>query len=297
LLLSSVLHSQQIPHSLSTEAAVTAAAEAAVTAAVEAAVTAAVEAAVTAAAVSMVAVVAVFIAAAEASMVAADPMAVAIAGFVAAASMAARGLLAEEVATKAAGWEPAAVQAHREIGRRQIGRRIFGPPSTMASGIRSATRVVPRVPAQGAIPEARPTTQASPFTTPEVPTDVGILLARQAALRNEEEARPISAYPSAGASVAVVMVGEAVGGVTIGTADGAGEVGASASAGRTGVFIGDRPGRLAGILGGTALTGMARGRVTLTFRITVTTGPTIRRRTGRIHPRVRPMTATRRQTT
>ena len=46
---------------------------------------------------------------AEASMVAVDLMAVAIAGFVAAASMEARALLAQEVDTKAAGWEPAAV--------------------------------------------------------------------------------------------------------------------------------------------------------------------------------------------
>src|SRR6266446_8140514 len=169
---------------------------------------------------------------------------------------------------------------------------MFAPQSMMASGILSATRVVPRVPAQGAIPEARPTTQASPLATPEVPMDVGILLARQAALRNEEEARPISASPSAGASVAVVMVG----GVTVGTADGAGEVGASASAGRTGVFIGDRLGRLPGILGGMALIGMASGRPTLTIRITATTGPTIRRRTDRIHRRIHPTTATRRQT-
>jgi hypothetical protein len=169
----------------------------------------------------------------------------------------------------------------------------------MASGIRSATPAAPRVPAQDAIPEARPATQASPLTTPEVPTDVGILLARQAALRKEEEARPISAYPSAGASVGVAMVGEAVGGVTVGTAGGAGEAGASASAGRTGVFIGDRAGRLPGIPGGMALIGMARGQPTLTIRITATTGPTIRRRTDRIHrrirPRIRPMTATRRQ--
>src|SRR5438445_91684 len=171
---------------------------------------------------------------------------------------------------------------------------MFAPQSMMASGIRSATRVVPRVPAQGAIPEARPTTQASPLATPEVPTDVGILLARQAALRNEEEGRPILAYPSAGASVAVVMVGEAVGGVTVGTADGAGEVGASVSAGRTGVFIGDRHGRLPGILGGMALIGMARGRPTRTIRLPATTGPTIRRRTDRIHRRIHPTTATRR---
>jgi len=255
------------------------------------------------AAVSMVELAAVFIAVAEASTVAADLMAAAIAGFVAAASMAARGLLAEEVITKAAGWERAAVQARREIGRRQDGRqnglRTFVPQSTMASGIRLAAPVVPRDPAQGAIPEAR-RTQASLLATPEVPMAVGIPLARQAALRKENEARPISAYPSAGpASVGVVMVGEAVGGVTDGAAGGAGEVGASDSAGRTGVFIGDRPGRLAGILGGMALIGMARGRPTPTIRITATTGPTIRRPTDRIRPRIRPRihltTATRRQ--
>jgi len=280
LLLSSVLHSQQILHSLSTEAAVTAVAAVLMAEA----------------AVSMVEEAAVFIAVVEASMVAADLMAAAIAGFVAAASMAARGLLAEEVATKAEGWEPATVQACREIGRRQNGRRIFVPPSTMASGIRSATPVVPRVPARGAIPEVRPTTQASLLATPEVPMAVGIPLARQAALRNENEARPISAYPSAGpASVGVVMVGEAAGGVMVGAAGGAGEVGALASAGRTGVFIGDRPGRLAGILGGMALTGMARGRPTLTIRITATTGPTIRRPTDRIRPRIHLTIATRRQ--
>ena len=209
------------------------------------------------------------------------------------------GLLETYCYTKAAGWERAAVQARREIGRRQNRRRVFVPQSMMASGILSATRAVPRIPAQDAIPEAQPTTRASPLTTPEVPTDVGILLARQAALRNEEEARPISAYPSAGASVGVMMFGEAVGVVTVGTAVGVGEVGASASAGCTGVFIGDRPGRLPGILGGMALTGTARGRLTLTItiRIIATTGPTIRRPTDRIHPRIRLLTATHRQTT
>jgi hypothetical protein len=90
-------------------------------------------------AVFMVEAEAVFMEAAEASMVAADLMA-AIAGFVAAASMAARGLLAEEVTTKAAGWELAAV-----LARQENGRRMFVPPSTMASGIRSATPVVPHV--------------------------------------------------------------------------------------------------------------------------------------------------------
>jgi hypothetical protein len=95
-------------------------------------------------AVFMVEAEAVFMEAGEASMVAADLMA-AIAGFMAAASMAARGLLAEEVTTKAAGWELSAVLARQESGRRQIGRRMFVPPSTMASGIRSATPAIPRV--------------------------------------------------------------------------------------------------------------------------------------------------------
>jgi hypothetical protein len=220
-------------------------------------------------------------------MVAVDLM-VAIEDFVAAASMAARGLLAEEVTTKAGGWELAAVRARREIGH-----RIFALQSTMASGIRSETQVVPRVPTQDAIPEARPT-QVSLLATPEVSRVVGIPLARP-------EALPVSvADPSAGhpASVGVVMVGEAVGAVTIGTVGGAGEVGASASDGRSGVFIGDRPGRLAGILGGMAPTDMARGRptLTITIRITATTGPTIHRRIDRILPRIRPTTATRRQT-
>ena len=128
---------------------------------------------------------------------------------------------------------------------------------------------------------------------------LGILLAPQASRRTEEEARPISADLSMGrpASVGVVRVGEAVGGVTVGKAGGAGEVGASASAGRTGVFTGDRLGRLAGIRGGMALTGMPRGRLTLTIRTTATTGLTIRHPTDRIRPRIRPMTATRRQAT
>lgn len=89
------------------------------------------------------------------------------------------------------------------------------------------------------------------------------------------------------------MVGEAAGLAAVGAVAGAGEVGASASDGRTGVFTGDLAGRSAGIHGGTALTGMARGRPTLTIRITATTGPTIRRRTSRI----RRMTTTRREAT
>ena len=253
---------------------------------------------------------AVFTVEAEASMVAAEFMAaeftaVVIEVFVAAASMAARGLLAEGVAPKAASWEPAAVEprrqiGHREIGRRQIGRRMFVPQSTMASGIRSGTRVAPRAPAQGAIPAAR-RTQASLLVTPGVPMASGTLLARQAALRHEEEACPISADPSARrpASVEAAMPGEADGAVVgVGEVVGVGDVvgvGASPSDGRTGAAIGARTGRLVGIPGGMDLIHMARGRPTLTIRITATTGPTIRRRTDWIHPRIRPTTATRRQ--
>jgi hypothetical protein len=60
--------------------------------------------------------------------------------------VAARGLMAEEVTTKAAGLKLAAVPARPELGRQEISRRIIIPQSTMASGIRSATPVVPLVP-------------------------------------------------------------------------------------------------------------------------------------------------------
>ena len=115
--------------------------------------------------------------------------------------------------------------------------------------------------AKGAVPEDW-RTQASPLVTREARWRLAFFWPRPASRRTEEETRPISADPSVGcpASVGVVMVGEAVGGVTVGKAGGAGEVGASASAGRIGVFIGDRLGCLAGILGGMALTGMPRGR-------------------------------------
>ncbi|MGD1214926.1 MAG: hypothetical protein ABR861_08055 [Terriglobales bacterium] len=123
--------------------------------------------------------------AAEASMVAAD-------------LIAASGLLAEGVTTKAAAFvvdqrrvvtERAAVRtAGLKLAaipvRSEIIRRMFVPQSTMASGIRSATPVVPRVPVKDAIPEAWGT-QASPRVTPEVPMVVGTPSARQ-------EARPVS---------------------------------------------------------------------------------------------------------
>jgi hypothetical protein len=118
LLLSSVLLSPQIQHSLNTAAAATVAAVA-VPMAAEAAV---------------------------ASMVVAE-------------LMAARGLQAEEVTPKAAALvvdqrrgvtepaavHPAALKLAAIPARPEIIRRMFVPQSTMASGIRSATPVVPRV--------------------------------------------------------------------------------------------------------------------------------------------------------
>jgi len=125
LWLSSVWLSCHIPHGLSAAAAVTAV---------------------------VVAVAGLMAAEAVASMVAAGLMAVAAtmaAGLMAAvediagAGMAARGLMvAEEVALQAVGLKRAAIPVRPEIGR----RRTFVPQSTMASGIRSATPVVPLVP-------------------------------------------------------------------------------------------------------------------------------------------------------
>ena len=75
-------------------------------------------------------------------LVAADIMVVedlVAAEVIVAAGMAARGLMvAEEVATPAAGLKLAAVRVCPEIGR----RRTFALQSTMANGIRSATPVV-----------------------------------------------------------------------------------------------------------------------------------------------------------
>jgi hypothetical protein len=123
LWLSSVLRSRQIQHSLNAAAAVTAA---------------------------VVVVAGLMAAEAAASMVAAEHLAVedivvaadlmAVESLVVAATEAARDLMvAEEVATQV-GLELAAISARPEIGR-----RTFVPQSTMASGIRSATPVVPHV--------------------------------------------------------------------------------------------------------------------------------------------------------
>jgi len=115
----------------------------------------------------------------------------AVGNLVVAALEAASGLLAEVVTPMAAGRELAAIPARREIVH-----RIFLPPSTMGSGIRSATPAVPRVPvlavpcipAKDAIPESG-RARASPLVTPEFPMALGTPLAGQAALR--QEARPV----------------------------------------------------------------------------------------------------------
>jgi hypothetical protein len=78
---------------------------------------------------------------AAASMaVVADRIAAVVEKHVVAAPPKARDLIAEEVTAEAAGLKLAAIQAHPERSR-----RIFVPPSTMASGIRSATPGVPRI--------------------------------------------------------------------------------------------------------------------------------------------------------
>jgi hypothetical protein len=125
---------------------------------------------------------------------------------VAADIMVAGGLMAEEATAEAAAFvvdrppvvrERAAVPpagpklAAIPVGS-QIVRRMFVPQSPMVSGIRLATRAVPRVPVPAvprlplkhAIPETQ-RTQASPLETAEVPMALGTPLTRQ-------EAGPVS---------------------------------------------------------------------------------------------------------
>lgn len=75
-----------------------------------------------------------------------------------------------------AGLNPATISARWEIARRILVRR-----SVMDSGIRSATPVVPGIPAQDATQETS-LAPAFPLTTREDPTGAGALLARQGAL-------------------------------------------------------------------------------------------------------------------
>ena len=194
------------------------------------------------------------------------------------------GLMAEEVTAEAAAFvadqrpvvmERAAVPtAGPKLAAILVGeivRRMFVPQSPMASGIRSATRAVPRVPVKHAIPEAQ-RTQASPLVTAEAPMGHSF-----GSSRGESQSRRRSVQRYARLLVEVAMVGAAV--ALVGEAVGAGEVGvgASASDGRTG----DLAGGSAGILGCTTPTGILRWLTTT--RITATMDPTIRRtvRVGR----------------
>jgi hypothetical protein len=245
-------------------------------------------------------VAAVTVAAVAAAVSMAGAVVAAVATTVAADITVAGGLMAEEVTAEAAAFvvdqrpvvrERAAVPtAGPKLAaipvRSEIVHRMFVPQSPMASGIRSATRAVPRVPVPAvprvpvkhAIPEVQ-RTQASPLVTAEVPMALGTPLARR-------EASPVSpAEPQelCQASVEVAMVGEAVGAGEVG-------VGASASDGRTG----DLAGGSAGILGCTTPTGMLRW-LTPT-RITATMGPTIRR-TVPVRRQIRHITMTSRQAT
>ena len=128
-----------------------------------------------------------------------------------------------------------------------------------------------------AIPEAR-RIQLSRLVTPEVQRADGTLLALQAALRLEARlVLPAEPPEVRRGLLGVTLVGVDLASATVLAAAtvGVGEDGASASDGR----IGDLAGDSAGLLGGTTLIGMPRGRrtATRTIRITGTTGPTIRR--------------------
>lgn len=227
----------------------------------------------------------------EASM--AVEVSIAEAGSLAMAAPTAPDLLAEEVTVakevtaEAADLNLGAIKAHPQRGRRLVIRRIFVPPSTMVSGIRSSTLLIQPVQARDAIPQVLKA-HASWRTALALPIPAGALLA-------QHEARPVWSADPPGErrpSVGAEMVGEAIG-IAIGTVGGAGEVGASPSDGRTGAAIGARTGRSAGIPGGTARTGMPRGQSTITIQnpatipITTTTGPTIRLRTGQTRLRIR----------
>jgi hypothetical protein len=110
---------------------------------------------------------------------------------------------------------------------------------------------------------------------------LGILLARPASHRTEEETRPISADPSVGrpASVGVVMVGEAVGGVTVGV--GAGAVGAGAAMAGRGTIRGRTAGAgTAGSRAGSPHTAGSRAASLHMIRWGMVSRRTMPRRTG-----------------
>jgi hypothetical protein len=222
------------------------------------------------------------VAAAVATAGAADIMAAAVPTMVAADITVAGGLMAEQATAEATVFvvdQPPVVRERAAVPTAgpklaaipvglQIVRRMFVPESPMVSGIRLATRAVPRVPV-AAVPRlplkhAIPETQRTPLTRQE---QSPVLPAKPPELRQ--------------ASVEVAMVGEAVL---------AGEVGVGRSDGPTG----DLAGGSAGILGCTTPTGMLQW-LTPTL-ITATMGPTIRR-TVRVRRQIRHITMTSRQTT
>jgi len=235
------------------------------------------------------------VAAAVATAGAADIMAAAVPTMVAADITVAGGLMAEQATVEAAVFvvdQPPVVRERAAVPTAgpklaaipvglQIVRRMFVPESPMVSGIRLATRAVPRVPV-AAVPRlplkhAIPETQRTPLTRQE---QSPVLPAKPPELRQ--------------ASVEVAMVGEAamVGAAVamVGEAVLAGEVGVGRSDGPTG----DLAGGSAGILGCTTPTGMLQW-LTPTL-ITATMGPTIRR-TVRVRRQIRHITMTSRQTT
>jgi hypothetical protein len=163
----------------------------------------------------------------EASM--AVEVSIAEAGSLAMAAPTAPDLLAEEVTVakevtaEAADLNLGAIKAHPQRGRRLVIRRIFVPPSTMVSGIRSSTLLIQPVQARDAIPQVLKA-HASWRTALALPIPAGALLA-------QHEARPVWSADPPGErrpSVGAEMVGEAIG-IAIGTVGGAGEVGASPS--------------------------------------------------------------------
>lgn len=210
----------------------------------------------------------------------------------------ARDLMAEEVTAEAADLKLAAIQAHRRRDRQNVLRqlvvrsiavlRIFVPPSTMASGIRLAMPPVPRglrVQAQDAIPPV-PSTPLSWLVTPEFPMAVGTLLVHPVGacqeLRPASQAEPAALQPLIAAALALETV-SAVAGVAVASASAsAGEGGALASDGRSGALTGDpTPGIPGGItLTATIHTGIPCGQPITIIRMTATTGPPIRPRTG-----------------
>lgn len=196
--------------------------------------------------------------------------------------------MAEEATAEAEHRMPAAVQARPHLGRRIAARRIFVPPSTTASGIRSATAPAPLglpVQAQDASPQD-PRAQPSWLATPVWLMGDGTHLPGRAEAGRVLKAEPaasegsMAALASEAGSEAGVVAEEAL---DLGS-DSAG-VGVLGSDGRSGALTGDRtPGLRGGIPPtptDTIRTGTHRTQRTTIIRTTATIGPPIRRLSGR----------------